>query len=100
MHALQRPQLPRVLGTTVLAAVLALAFTLALAGRVSDLGPTGSAGAGAAGAAGVDHHPAAAAAGVLATSVPAWTHSPFAGPTTGPAVLPWPTWGRPGPIAR
>ena len=79
MHALHRPHVPHAMMVTVIAAVLAIVLTLALATRLDDLAstpaPTG----------GPDTPPA------LQTSATshAWNLSPFAPLLSAPAVVPW-----------
>jgi hypothetical protein len=78
MHVLHRPHLPRAIGATITAAILAIAITLAVA--------TGLSGGG--GAAGAPERFAAVASSVSqATAV--WTRSPFALPLSRPVQLPW-----------
>ena len=79
MHALHRPHVPRAMMVTVIAAVLAIVLTLALATRLNDLAsrpaPTGGAGT-----------PAALPASATSDE---WSVSPFAPLLSGPAAVPW-----------
>ncbi len=76
MHALDRPHLPRVTTFTVIAAMLAIVLTLALASGLNDLRST----------------PAATAVTRPALQVPtstrAWALSPFTR-VFAPVVVPW-----------
>lgn len=84
MHVLHRPHLPRLITVTVLAAVMAIVLTLAVASGLSDHG--------AVSAPSVASRPAATVS-VSATgqsSGPsAFTRSPFSSLLTKPLALPW-----------
>jgi hypothetical protein len=79
MHVLHRPQLPRAIAVTLIAAALALVLTLALAAGVRDLGST---------------HGAVSATSVAPTLTsaghrPAWVSSPFSPLLSAPVAAPW-----------
>ncbi len=79
MHALHRPHVSRPLMVTVIAAVLTIVLTLALAPRLNDLAstptPTGAAG---------PTTPVPAP-----TTSPRWNLSPLAPLLSAPARIPW-----------
>ena len=77
MHALHRPDLPRVMTVTVIAAVLAIILTLALATGLNDLAST----AAPTGPAGTPLQAPATGHG--------WNMSPFAPFLSAPASAPW-----------
>lgn len=79
MHALRRPDLPHVLVVTLVAAVLAIVLTLALAGSLSDLGSVHAPHANV----------SAASATHRAAGAPRWALHPFAHLGGGPVVEPW-----------
>jgi hypothetical protein len=79
MHALHRPDVPRAMTATVIAAVVAIILTLALATRLNDLAST-SAPTGAA------SPPTAAQASSTAYG---WNVSPFAPLLSARAAVPW-----------
>lgn len=73
MHTLHRPHLPRVMTVTVIAALLAIVLTLALATGLNDLASTG---------------PASTVLQASRTGH-AWNASPFAPLLSAPAPEPW-----------
>lgn len=79
MHALHRPHVPRAMMATVVAAVLAIVLTLALATRLNDLAFTPAPAGGAA---------APSAVQASATSHE-WNASPFARLLSAPSAVPW-----------
>lgn len=79
MHALRRPDLPHVLVVTLVAAVLAIVLTLALAGSLSDLGSIHTTHSGVS-AASTTHR---------AAGPPRWALHPFARLGGGPVAEPW-----------
>jgi len=81
MHALHRPHLPSVITVTLVAAVMAVALTLAVAARLDDHAPTSvssTSGPSAAQASAQDH----------ASSSAVFT-SPFSRLLTKPVIVPW-----------
>jgi hypothetical protein len=82
MHVLQRPHLPRAITVTVIAAMLAIVLTLAMASTLRDngLAPVSARSATAAG------QPAATA---QAPSTSPFTRSPFTNLLSAPVPRPW-----------
>jgi hypothetical protein len=71
MHVLQRPHLPRAIGVSVVAALLAIVITLLFATALGDLNQPGGAGT-------LARHPAPAAISVPRTvATPSLTSDPF-----------------------
>jgi hypothetical protein len=89
MHVLQRPHLPRLISVTVVAAVLAIVISLALASTVSNLSQSrGNTGTPA-------RHTALAPTGWLQTTAPRRMSNPFADPLNRPlSPLSWPSARR------
>jgi hypothetical protein len=79
MHAVHRRHLPRAMAVTLIAAVLAIVLTLALAAPLNDLASQ-SASAGGAGAPTALH---------VSTTSPRWNLSPFAPLLSAPTPAPW-----------
>jgi hypothetical protein len=79
MHALHRSHVSRPLMVTVIAAVLAIVLTLALAPRLNDLASTPT----PTGAVGPTTAPQASTTG------PRWNLTPFAPLLSAPARVPW-----------
>jgi hypothetical protein len=86
MHVLHRPHLPRLVSITIVAAVLAIAISLALASALSNISqPRGNAAA---------RHTAPAPTGLRHTTASREMSNPFANPLNRPlSPLPWPPTG-------
>jgi hypothetical protein len=84
MHVLHRPHLPRLISITIVAAVLAIAISLALASALSNINqPRDPA-----------RHTAPAPAGPRHATAPREMSNPFVNPLNRPlSSLPWPPTG-------
>jgi hypothetical protein len=88
MHVLHRPHLLRLISVTVLAAILAIAISLAFARSLSAVSqPSDNPSSSTRNAAPV---PATTAQ----TSAPRWASNPFASLLSRPLARPWPTARR------
>lgn len=94
MHALHRPHLPRLISVTIVAAILAIAISLALASTLRNISQSrGNPGTPA-------RYTAPAPIGFLHTTAPRGMSNPFADPLNRPpSPLPWPSAGRWSPPA-
>jgi hypothetical protein len=88
MHVLHRPHLPRLISLSIVAALLAIAVSLALASGLNDISQPGN------GTSMPAYHSPATPASALGTAVPQWARHPFASLSSRPLPLPWQT-GRP-----
>jgi hypothetical protein len=88
MHVLHRPHLPRLVGVSVAAAILASAISIALASSLSGISqPSASAST-------PGHHAAPAPTSSLQTTAPRWASNPFASLIRRPPPQPWLTARR------
>jgi hypothetical protein len=89
MHVLHRPHLPRLVSVTLIAAILSIVISLALASTLSNLSQSGG-GAGAS-----TRHGAPAPSGSTLSTARRGMSNPFADPLNRPVPsLPWPTAPR------
>jgi hypothetical protein len=82
MHVLHRPHIPKVITVTMVAGLLAIVLTLAIASAVSDHAPSTA----------TAYNPPVAAQATPASSEPrtsAFTRSPIAPLLTSPITPPW-----------
>jgi hypothetical protein len=85
MHVLHRPHLPRVISVSVVAAILAIAISLAFARSLDAVSqPSDNTSISA-------RQPAPVPATTLQTSAPRWASNPFASLLSRPLPQPWPT---------
>jgi hypothetical protein len=82
MHVLHRPQLPRVITVSIVAATVAVVISVALLAGVKSIVEPGNSGTSVRAAA-----PAVASAARAGT--PRWAASPFASLTGRPPAQPW-----------
>jgi hypothetical protein len=83
MHVLHRPHLPRHVSLSVVAAILAIAISFALAHGLSTLSQPGSNRAAG------PQKTTVALTGAQLASAAGWTINPFAGLLTRPLPQPW-----------
>jgi hypothetical protein len=84
MQVLQRPHLPRLISVSVVAAVIAIATSFALARGLSTITQPSNYAAFPVG------HTAPALVSAHRTNAPRWASSPFASPLNRPVQQPWP----------
>ena len=88
MHVLHRPHLLRLISVTVIAAILAIAISLAFARSLDAVSqPSDNTSISA-------QNPAPVLATTVRTSAPRWASNPFASLLSRPLPQPWPTAQR------
>jgi hypothetical protein len=85
MHVLHRPHVPRLIGVSITAAILALVISLMLASGLNNISQPGGNSNGPVGRA------APAPTGALQTTMPRWLSNPFAPLLGRPLPQPWAT---------
>ena len=88
MHVLHRPHLPRPISVSIVAAILAIVISLALASSLSNISQPGN------GTSMSGHRTAPAPTSALHTTAPGWASNPFASLLSRPLPQPWLTAGR------
>ena len=85
MHVLHRPHVPRLVSVSMIAAILAIVISLALASTVNNISQPAN------GTSMTPHRTAPAVTSALHTNTPRWATNPFSSLLSRPLPQPWPT---------
>jgi hypothetical protein len=83
MHVLHRPQLPRLIGVSVFAAILAILISLVIATSVNNINQPGGNSIAAV------RHTAPTAMSALQSAIPRWVRNPFSRLSSQPLPQSW-----------